>query len=199
MVRKKTNYTKSVEASAFVVSKMYFSQHMNRGKCFALFAKHIDGGKMARIMVVDDTYFMRALIKAILSQAGHVVVAEARDGGEALRNYMLYKPDLVTMDITMSGMNGLDAVKAIISNDKDAKIIMISAMSQKSMVIGAIRNGAKHFIIKPVTVEKVIGVINDVLGIKAEIRTDREDFKGIKQSIEEMEKAIVEIDKVANK
>jgi YesN/AraC family two-component response regulator len=142
---------------------------------------------------------MRALIRAILSQAGHVVVAEARDGEEALRNYMLYKPDLVTMDITMSGMNGLDAVKAIISNDKDAKIIMISAMSQKSMVIGAIRNGAKHFIIKPVTVEKVIGVINEVLGIKAEIRTNREDFKGIKQSIEEMEKAIVEIDKVANK
>lgn len=150
---------------------------------------------MARIMVVDDTYFMRALIKAILKQAGHNIVAEARDGDEALRNYMLYKPDLVTMDITMSGMNGLDAVKAIISNDKTAKIIMISAMSQKSMVIGAIRNGAKHFIIKPVTVDKIIGVINEVLGIKAKICTDREEFKSIKESIEEMEAAIIKIDK----
>ena len=149
---------------------------------------------MARIMVVDDTYFMRALIKAILKQAGHEVVAEARDGDEALRNYMIYKPDLVTMDITMYGMNGIDAVKAIVSNDKAAKIIMISAMSQKSMVIGAIRNGAKHFIIKPVTVEKVIGVINQVLGIKAEIRSFGEDLKGIKESIEEMEKAIDQID-----
>jgi two-component system chemotaxis response regulator CheY len=162
-------------------------------------AKHIDGDEMARIMVVDDTYFMRAFIKAILKQAGHTVVAEAKDGDEALRSYMLFKPDLVTMDITMYGMNGLDAVKAIISNDKNAKIIMISAMSQKSMVIGAIRNGAKHFIIKPVTIEKVVSVINEVLGIKAEICVDRDEFKGIKQSIEEMEKAIVEIDHIANK
>lgn len=154
---------------------------------------------MARIMVVDDTYFMRALIKAILKQAGHDVVAEARDGEEALKNYMIYKPDLVTMDITMYGMNGIDAVKAIVSVDKAAKIIMISAMSQKSMVVGAIRNGAKHFIIKPVTLEKVIGVIDLVLGIKSKINNSNEDFSGIKQSIEEMEKAIVEIDKDDNK
>ena len=162
-------------------------------------AKHIDGDEMARIMVVDDTYFMRAFIKSILKQAGHDVVAEARDGEEALKNYMLYKPDLVTMDITMYGMNGVDAVKAIITNDKTAKIIMISAMSQKSMVVGAIRNGAKHFIIKPVTIEKVVGVINEVLGIQTDICINREDFKGIKQSIEEMEKAIAEIDVDNNK
>jgi two-component system chemotaxis response regulator CheY len=154
---------------------------------------------MARIMVVDDTYFMRALIKAILKQAGHDVVAEARDGDEALRNYAIYRPDLVTMDITMSGMNGLDAVKAIISSDKAARIIMISAMSQKSMVVGAIRNGAKHFIIKPVTVQKVIGVIDEVLGIKTNISVEGEDFGDIKHSIEEMEKTIGEMDKSANK
>lgn len=153
---------------------------------------------MARIMVVDDTYFMRALIKAILKQAGHDVVAEARDGEEALRNYMIYKPDLVTMDITMFGMNGIDAVKAIISMDKAAKIVMISAMSQKSMVVGAIKNGAKHFIIKPVTVEKVVGIIDQVLGIKSEIHHSNDDFGGIKQSIKEMEKAIVQIDKEGN-
>jgi two-component system chemotaxis response regulator CheY len=162
-------------------------------------AKHIDGDEMAKIMVVDDTYFMRALIKAILKQAGHEVVAEARDGDEALKNYMIYKPDLVTMDITMYGMNGIDAVKAIISMDKTAKIIMISAMSQKSMVIGAIRNGAKHFIIKPVTVEKVVGVIDQVLGIKTKSSNGNDDFSGIKQSIEEMEKAIVEIDENGTK
>jgi len=153
---------------------------------------------MARIMVVDDTYFMRALIKAILKQAGHNVIAEARDGEEALRNYIIYKPDLVTMDITMSGMNGLDAVKAIISHDKAAKIIMISAMSQKSMVIGAIKNGAKHFVIKPVTVRKVISVIDEVLGIKTPFFSEGEELKDLKKSILEVENTIVEIDKEPN-
>lgn len=154
---------------------------------------------MARIMVVDDTLFMRTFIKSILKQAGHNVVAEARDGEEALKKYMLYKPDLVTMDITMHGMNGLEAVKSILDQDKKAKIIMISAMSQKSMVIRAVKNGAKHFIIKPVTVEKIIKVVNEVLQIQADVYIDREDFKDIKHSIEEMKKAIMEIDNEVNK
>jgi two-component system chemotaxis response regulator CheY len=154
---------------------------------------------MARIMVVDDTLFMREFIKSILKEAGHYVVAEARDGEEALKNYMLYKPDLVTMDITMHGMNGLDAVKSIIEHDKAAKIIMVSAMAQKNMVIKAIKSGAKHFIIKPITVDNAIHVINEVLGVQADPYIDREDFKEIKQSIEEMKRAIVEIDRAVQK
>lgn len=150
---------------------------------------------MAKIMIVDDTLFMRTLIKSILRKAGHIVVAEAKDGQEACRKYQIYKPDLVTMDITMHGMNGLDAVKAITSMDKNAKIIMISAMSQKNMFVSAVKNGAKHFIIKPITVEKVIKVVNEVLGIKSDINLDKEDFKEIKQSIEEMKKTIQEIDR----
>ena len=121
---------------------------------------------MAKIMVVDDTLFMRTLIKTILRKAGHIVVAEAKDGDEACRKYMMYKPDLVTMDITMHGMNGLEAVKEIVSYDKNARVIMVSAMSQKNMVIRALKNGAKHFIIKPITVEKVIKVVNEVMGKK---------------------------------
>lgn len=154
---------------------------------------------MAKIMVVDDTLFMRTLIKSILKSAGHNVVAEAVDGQDALKKYMLYKPDLVTMDITMHGMNGLDAVKTILDHDKAARIIMISAMSQKSMVIKAVKNGAKHFIIKPITPEKVLKVVNEVLEIQADIYLDREDFKEIRQSIEEMKKAIIEAEKEASK
>ncbi|MDF2841254.1 MAG: response regulator [Clostridia bacterium] len=150
---------------------------------------------MAKVMVVDDTLFMRILIKSIMKKAGHLVIAEAKDGEEAFRKYMMYKPDLVTMDITMHGMNGLDAVKCITNYDKNAKIVMISAMSQKSMFIQAVKNGAKHFIIKPITVEKVIKVVNEVMGIKADVYMDKEDFKEIKESIEEMKKTIGELDK----
>lgn len=149
---------------------------------------------MARIMVVDDTLFMRTLIKTILQQAGHTVVTEARDGYEACKKYALYKPELVTMDITMHGMDGLDAVKNIVDYDKNAKIIMISAMSQKNMVIRALKNGAKNFIIKPITIEKVIKATNAVMGIKEEICFDKEDFKEIKQSIREMERAVKDIE-----
>lgn len=146
-------------------------------------------------MIVDDTLFMRTLIKSIMKAAGHLVVAEAKDGDEAYRKYMMYKPDLVTMDITMHGMNGIDAVKRITDHDKNAKIVMISAMSQKSMVIRSLKNGAKHFIIKPITVEKVIKVINEVMGIKGDVYIDKEDFKEIKESIEEMKKTIGDFDK----
>ena len=107
---------------------------------------------------------------------------------------MMFKPDLVTMDITMQGMNGLDAVKCITDHDKNARIIMISAMSQKNMVIKALKNGAKHFVIKPITVEKLIAVINEVMGKQAETSIAIEDFKEIKNSIEEMKRAISEFD-----
>ena len=150
---------------------------------------------MARVMVVDDTLFMRSLIKSILKNSGHTVVAEARDGEEACYKYMLYRPDLVTMDITMHGMNGLDAVKRIIDFDSKAKIIMISAMSQKNMVIRAVKNGAKHFIIKPITRDKVIEVINEIMNIKTEILPTIEDNSDIRKSIEEMQKAINDLDK----
>lgn len=150
---------------------------------------------MARVMVVDDTLFMRSLIKSILKNSGHTVVAEAKDGEEACHKYMLYRPDLVTMDITMHGMNGLDAVKRITDFDSKAKIIMISAMSQKNMVIRAVKNGAKHFIIKPITRDKVIQVINEIMNIKTEILPTIENNSDIRKSIEEMQKAINDLDK----
>ncbi|WP_123041024.1 response regulator [Cohnella candidum] len=122
---------------------------------------------MARILIVDDSVIMRRNLKSMLVQAGHTIVGEASDGMEAYREYSRLIPDLVTMDITMPVMNGIDAVKKIMATYPDANIIMISALDQRNMVFEAIQNGAKHYILKPVTVEKILETVNEVLKIKS--------------------------------
>lgn len=121
---------------------------------------------MARILVVDDSIVMRKNIIGILTQAGHTIVGEAMNGGQAHLMYRTYLPDLVTMDITMPGLNGIEAVKLIIKDYPDAKIIMVSALNQRNMVLQALELGAKHYLIKPVTPDAVLTVIQKVLGIK---------------------------------
>lgn len=153
---------------------------------------------MARIMIVDDALFIRTLLKHFLRQAGHTVVAEAADGEEACSKYAVYKPDLVTMDITMNRMNGLDALKCITSQDKNAKVVMVSAMSQKDMFVQAIKNGAKHFIIKPLTYEKVVEVVNGVLGIETKT-LKKQDLGELRSTIESMKNSIKFIDKSIKK
>lgn len=118
---------------------------------------------MASVLVVDDSVIMRKNLKSILFAAGHEVIGEASNGAQALIEYDKYKPDLVTMDITMPGMNGIDTIKKIMNKYPAAKIIVISALDQKSMVLEALENGAKHYLIKPVTLEKTIDVVNTVL------------------------------------
>jgi two-component system chemotaxis response regulator CheY len=118
---------------------------------------------MAQILIVDDAAFMRMMIKDIISKSGHNVVGEAEDGMKAVEKYMELKPDLVVMDITMPEMDGIQAVKAIKAKDKNAKIIMCSAMGQQTMVIDAIQAGAKDFIVKPFQKERVIEAVNKAL------------------------------------
>lgn len=121
---------------------------------------------MSNILVVDDSAIMRKNLKTILTQAGHTVVAEAANGGQAHQLYNTYLPDLVTMDITMPGLNGIEALKLIIKDYPEAKIVMVSALSQKNMVFEAIELGAKHYLIKPITPETVVSVVNKVLNAK---------------------------------
>ena len=104
---------------------------------------------MAKIMVVDDAAFMRMMVKNALAQGGYTDVCEASDGAEAVQMYAEQKPQLVLMDITMPNMDGLEALKKIRENDGNAQIVMCSAMGQESMVIDAIKAGAKDFIVKP--------------------------------------------------
>lgn len=118
---------------------------------------------MANILVVDDSAIMRRNLSAILSNAGHTIVAEATNGELGVKEYKKRKPDLVTMDITMPVLDGISAVKQIIEFDPEAQIIMISSLDQKFMVLTALQKGARHYIIKPFSPEKVLKIINDVL------------------------------------
>lgn len=115
------------------------------------------------ILIVDDAAVIRRNLRNMLEEAGYVVVAEATNGEDAYVEYKKRKPDLVTMDITMPDMNGIGAVEKIVSEFPDAKIVMISAMGQRLMVLEAIEKGAKHFIVKPFDQEKVLSVIKMVM------------------------------------
>jgi two-component system chemotaxis response regulator CheY len=117
-----------------------------------------------RVLIVDDADFMRMMIKDILIKNGYEIAGEATDGNSALQKYKEINPDLVTMDITMPEMDGVDTVKAIIDYDPDAKIIMVSAIGQQAIVIDAIQAGAKDFIVKPFLPERVLEAITKVLG-----------------------------------
>lgn len=111
---------------------------------------------MAKVLIVDDAAFMRMMIKDILEKNGFEVVGEANNGIKAVELYKKEKPDVVTMDITMPDMDGIEAVKEIKSIDPDAKVIMCSAMGQQTMVMDAIKAGAKDFIVKPFQPDRVL-------------------------------------------
>ncbi|WP_270165389.1 response regulator [Paenibacillus sp. SYP-B4298] len=119
---------------------------------------------MARVMVVDDAAFMRMMIKQILTESGHEVVAEAVNGLEAIQKYKENMPDIVTMDITMPELDGVEAVKEIRQVHSKAKIIMCSAMGQQQMVVSAIQAGAADFIVKPFQKDRVLEAVHKALG-----------------------------------
>lgn len=116
-----------------------------------------------RVLIVDDAAFMRMLLKDIVTKAGMEVVGEAANGQEAIDKYNELKPDVVTMDITMPVMDGIQAIKEIKKQDPAAKIIVCSAMGQQAMVIEAIQAGAKDFIVKPFQANRVIEAIQKVI------------------------------------
>lgn len=117
-----------------------------------------------RILIVDDAAFMRMMIRDILTKNGYEVVGEANDGSQAIEKFKELSPDLITMDITMPEMDGIQALKEIKKIDGNAKVIMCSAMGQQAMVIDAIQAGAKDFIVKPFQADRVIEAIKKTLG-----------------------------------
>lgn len=114
-------------------------------------------------MIIDDTEFMRRVLRNILVSSGYEVVAEGSNGAEAVHLYRIVRPDLVTLDITMPEMDGLSALIEIRQLDPKAKVIMCSAMGQKKIVIDAIMAGAKDFIVKPFNEERVADTIHKAL------------------------------------
>jgi len=119
---------------------------------------------MAKVLIVDDAKFMRLTLSKILTNSGHEIIGEAENGAEAITLFRILQPDLVTMDITMPEMNGIEALKAIKKEFSHSKIIMCSAMGQQKMVVEAIEAGAKDFIVKPFDETRVNDAINRVLG-----------------------------------
>ena len=119
---------------------------------------------MTKVLIVDDASFMRMMIKDILQKNGFEVIGEAANGIEAVNLYKKEKPDVVTMDITMPDMDGIEAVKEIRAFDPNAKVIMCSAMGQQSMVMDAIKSGVKDFIVKPFQADRVLEAIRKVVG-----------------------------------
>jgi len=117
---------------------------------------------MTRILVVDDAAFMRTMLKRILEEEGFEVY-EAPDGDVAVKKYAEQKFDLVTMDIVMPKMDGVTAVKEIMKGDPEAKIIMITALAHKTLVLRALRAGARDFIVKPFDSAAVIEAVNNTL------------------------------------
>lgn len=117
-----------------------------------------------RVLVVDDAAFMRMMIKQILGkEADFEVVGEAENGLVAIEKFKELNPDIVTLDITMPELDGIEALKQIKTIDPNAKVVMCSAMGQQGMVLDAIRNGAKDFIVKPFQGDRVLEALRKAL------------------------------------
>lgn len=118
--------------------------------------------RLKKVMVVDDAAFMRCVLKQMLERNGFEVVGEAENGMDAVNKYKALRPDLVTMDITMPKLDGVQATKAIRQLDSNARIIMVSAMGQECMVRDAVVAGAAGFIVKPFKEEFVVKTLNEL-------------------------------------
>ena len=116
------------------------------------------------VLVCDDAIFMRTMITDILTQAGYDVIGEAETGAQAVEKYRQLKPDLVTMDIVMPDMGGIEAVREICKDSPEAKILMCSAMGQQALVVEAIQAGAKDFVVKPLQPSRVHEAVQRLLG-----------------------------------
>lgn len=116
------------------------------------------------VLVVDDTAFMRMTLKNMLEKNGYEVVGEGEDGAKGVDLYKQLKPSLVTMDITMPNMDGITAIKEILSFDPNARVIVVSAMGQKSLVIEALNAGAKDFVVKPFQPDRIAEALAKIGG-----------------------------------
>ena len=118
---------------------------------------------MAGVLIVDDASFMRRVIRKILESEGYEIVGEATDGLEAVEQYALLRPDLVTMDIVMPKCSGINALEAIMREDPRACIVICSALGQEALVEEALKAGARDFIVKPFKRDQVISSLGQAL------------------------------------
>lgn len=118
---------------------------------------------MAKILLVDDSKTSRKILRGILEENGHEIIGEAVNGEDALVKYKELQPDIVTMDITMPVMDGLEALKAIMDYNKNAKVVMVTAAGQKTKMVDAVKYGAAEFLTKPFEAAQIVEIINKVI------------------------------------
>lgn len=118
---------------------------------------------MAKILLCDDSAFMRGFEKKLLVAKGHEIIGEATNGVEAVKLYWSCKPDLAIMDISMPDLDGISAVKQIASQDVNARIIMVSAVGHKKFIIEALDAGAVDFIVKPFETKQFVRIVENAL------------------------------------
>lgn len=116
-----------------------------------------------RILIVDDSFYMRTMLKNMLTDAGYEVVGEAANGQQALELAASTQPDLITLDVILPDNTGLDVLKGIRQNDPDVKVVMCSAVGQEVIVNEALESGASAYIVKPFSEEKVLEIVGGAL------------------------------------
>ncbi|MDE5863737.1 MAG: response regulator [Lachnospiraceae bacterium] len=119
---------------------------------------------MARILIVDDSRTSRKILKGILESEGYEIICEATNGQEGYERYVELKPDVVTMDITMPVLDGIEALKKIKSEFPEAKVIMVTAAGQRTKMVEAVQNGADEFVSKPFEPDQLKKIIDKVAG-----------------------------------
>ncbi|MBR5944387.1 MAG: response regulator [Lachnospiraceae bacterium] len=118
---------------------------------------------MASVLIVDDSRTSRKILRNLFIEEGYEIAGEAGDGEVAIRMYKELKPDIVSMDITMPIMNGIDSLKRIMEIDPDAKVVMVTSAGQQSKMTEAVKYGAKDFVTKPFENETVAYVFNKIM------------------------------------
>ena len=127
------------------------------------FCQVVEEDQMTMIMVVDDAQFMRVRLSKLLIDHGYEVV-EAADGEQAVQTYLTARPDAVVMDITMPQKDGLHALAEIRASDPTARVIMLTALGQESLVVQAVQAGAKDYVVKPYDPDRLMNALQRVLG-----------------------------------
>lgn len=121
---------------------------------------------MAKILMVDDSITSRRVLGGILKRAGHEIIGEGVDGEDGYYKFKSLRPDLITLDITMPKLDGIETLKLIRNEDGNAKVILISAENQKEKMIDGLKHGAAEFVLKPYDADEVVRVVNKVLSKK---------------------------------
>lgn len=143
---------------------------------------------MANILVVDDSMLERSILSDIMTSLGHNVVAQAKNGEDAIEEYKRLKPDLVTMDLTMKGIGGAEAISKILEFDSEACIVAVSSHQEKKIIFDAMQRGCRHYIIKPLSLETVSAAMSEVLQQSFDTTKKKEVLNRFKQTLEKEEK-----------